>query len=109
MSDRRVEIQVDGARLETEPDITVAAALLNANVVGFRTSVRGEPRAPLCGMGVCYECRVTIDGVAHQRACMRVVAPGMRVSTRGSDSASSDVSAGATSERVDVAVIGAGP
>ncbi|MGE5733354.1 MAG: (2Fe-2S)-binding protein, partial [Gemmatimonas sp.] len=109
MSDRRVEIQVDGARIETEPDITLAAALLNANVFGFRTSVSGEPRAPLCGMGVCYECRVTIDGVAHQRACMRVVAPGMRVSTRGSERSSANGSAVAMSDRVDVAVIGAGP
>ncbi|HET7373849.1 MAG TPA: FAD-dependent oxidoreductase [Gemmatimonadaceae bacterium] len=109
MSERRVEIQVDGTRVETEPDITVAAALLNANVVGFRTSVRGEPRAPLCGMGVCYECRVTIDGVAHQRACMRVVAPGMRVGTRGSEPPSANGPAGPSSDRVDVAVIGAGP
>ena len=109
MSATRVEIQVDGARLETEPGITVAAALLNANVLGFRTSVRGESRAPLCGMGVCYECRVTIDGVAHQRACMRVVAPGMRVATRQSEHASSSESSAATSDRVDVAVIGAGP
>jgi NADPH-dependent 2,4-dienoyl-CoA reductase/sulfur reductase-like enzyme len=36
----------------------------------FRTSVTGEPRAPLCGMGVCYECRVTLAGEAHQLACM---------------------------------------
>jgi len=35
----------------------------------------------VCGMGVCYECRVTIDGVAHQRACLRVVADGMRIDT----------------------------
>jgi len=109
VSATRVEVQVDGARLETTPGITVAAALLNANVLGFRTSVRGEPRAPLCGMGVCYECRVTIDGVAHQRACMRVVTPGMRVDTRHREDASPNQSSSATRNRVDVAVIGAGP
>ena len=109
MSETRVEIQVDGARLESAPGITVAAALLNANVLGFRKSVRGEPRAPLCGMGICYECRVTIDGVAHQRACMRVVTPGMRVETGERQHASFDQSSGRTSNRVDVAVIGAGP
>jgi sarcosine oxidase subunit alpha len=35
----------------------------------------------LCGMGICYECRVMVDGVAHQRACMIVVEPGMCVDT----------------------------
>jgi hypothetical protein len=35
----------------------------------------------LCGMGICYECRVTISDVAHQRACMVVVEPGMRIDT----------------------------
>ena len=44
-------------------------------------SVSGEPRAPLCGMGTCYECRVTIDGVAHRRACLVTVADGMHVTT----------------------------
>ncbi|HBY64443.1 MAG TPA: hypothetical protein DEH78_31880, partial [Solibacterales bacterium] len=35
----------------------------------FRTSVGGQPRAPLCGMGVCYECRATVEGVPHVRTC----------------------------------------
>jgi NADPH-dependent 2,4-dienoyl-CoA reductase/sulfur reductase-like enzyme len=109
VSATRVEIQVDGVPLETEPGITVAAVLLNANVVGFRTSVRGALRAPLCGMGVCYECRVTIDGVPHQRACMRVIAPGMRVTTRQSDHAASTELPRPMGDHVDVAVIGAGP
>jgi len=45
--------------------------------------VRGEPRLPLCGMGVCFECRVCIDGVAEQRACMLPVRTGMQVTTDG--------------------------
>ena len=60
---------------------SVASALLNARMLTFRRSERGEPRAPLCAMGVCYECRVTINGVPHQRACMTTVARGMRVDT----------------------------
>jgi sarcosine oxidase subunit alpha len=39
------------------------------------------PRAPLCGMGVCFECRVQVDGVAHVRACMTPVSDGMQVVT----------------------------
>jgi len=60
--------------------VTLAAALARADQP-FRTSVTGEPRAPLCGMGTCYECRVTIDGVAHRRACLVTVADGMHVTT----------------------------
>jgi D-hydroxyproline dehydrogenase subunit gamma len=76
-----VTITADGRRLEVAADVTVAAALLDADALAFRTSVRGEPRAPLCGMGICYECRVTIDGVPHRRACLVPVADGMTVVT----------------------------
>ncbi len=48
-----------------------------------RTSVAGEPRGVLCAMGICFECRVTIDGVPHRRACMELVREGMRVETGG--------------------------
>jgi len=76
-----VQIVVDGRPLSVAPDVTVAAALLNAGVAAFRESAAGEPRAPLCGMGICYECRVAIDGVGHRRACLVVVADGMDVRT----------------------------
>jgi D-hydroxyproline dehydrogenase subunit alpha len=49
--------------------VTLAAARARADQP-FRTSVTGEPRAPLCGMGVCHECRVTLGADAHQLACM---------------------------------------
>lgn len=76
-----VEIFVDGQRHAARRGVSVAAALLEAGVRAFRVSVTGEPRAPLCGMGVCHECRVTIDGAAHRRSCMVLVATGMRVTT----------------------------
>ena len=81
----QIELVVDGERLVVSQGITVAAALLNAGMTSLRLSVLGEPRGPVCGMGICYECRVTIDDVSHQRACMRVVAPGMRVHTAQAD------------------------
>ena len=74
-------ITVNGRVICAPADSTVAAALLDAGVTRFRASVRGEPRAPLCGMGVCYECRVDIDGQPHRRACMVRVRDGMVVST----------------------------
>ncbi|MDB4875839.1 MAG: hypothetical protein JWM41_2285 [Gemmatimonadetes bacterium] len=76
-----INIIVDGRTLAVEENATVAVALLDAREYAFRTSVSGEARGPLCGMGVCYECRVTIDGVPHRRACLVVVAAGMRIET----------------------------
>ena len=78
-----VELQVDGRALRAAADVTVAVALLQNGVWSFRRSVRGEARGPLCGMGICYECRLTIDGVAHTRACMTPVAQGMEIRTGG--------------------------
>jgi D-hydroxyproline dehydrogenase subunit gamma len=75
-----VVIRVNGRTLRVEPGITVAAALENARL-GFRRSVTGEVRGPLCGMGICHECRVDIDGVEHRRACLEVVEPGMEIRT----------------------------
>jgi sarcosine oxidase subunit alpha len=81
MSAPVVAVSVNGETREVRAGTSVAAALLQLGVSRFRTSVAGEPRAPICGMGVCYECRVTIDGVPHQRACLVSCEPGMRIET----------------------------
>jgi len=47
-----------------------------------RHSVSGEPRAPYCGMGVCLECRATVDHVAHERVCQMLCREGMEVECR---------------------------
>jgi len=75
-----ITIRVDERVLRVEAGITVAAALQNAGF-GFCRSVTGEVRGPLCGMGICHECRVTIDRVEHRRACLVVVEPGMEIRT----------------------------
>jgi len=74
-------IIVDGREITCANDVTVAAVMLDAGISTFRRSVSGDARGPLCGMGICYECRVTIDGVAHRRACLVTVADGMHVTT----------------------------
>ena len=76
-----VTVRVDGRAVRVTPGITVAAALIEHGVAVFRVSARGDARGPVCGMGTCYECRVTIDGVAHRRACLVPVAEGMEVVT----------------------------
>lgn len=58
---------------------TVAAALAMAGADITRISVGGMPRAPVCGMGICQECRVTINGRAHQLACQTLCLPAMQV------------------------------
>jgi sarcosine oxidase subunit alpha len=82
---RHVEIIVDGRKHQVNADATLAAALLDLGIP-CRTSVSGELRAPLCGMGICYECRVTIDEAPNRRSCLAPVRDGMRVSTRAAAS-----------------------
>jgi D-hydroxyproline dehydrogenase subunit gamma len=75
-----VAITVNGKPLHVAAGTSVAAAMLMAGEP-CRISVSGEPRAPLCGMGICMECRVTVNGVPHQRSCLMLCAPGMEVVT----------------------------
>lgn len=77
---REISLTVNGAAITVAPDTTVAAAVVLAGAA-TRISVSGEPRGPLCGMGVCFECRVTIDGIPHQRSCQILCAPGLAVTT----------------------------
>ena len=84
---RSVRIRVDGTPRTVAEGTTVAAALLQLSGDGIapsRVSVRlGEPRAPLCGMGTCFECRVRIDGArVRVRSCLVAVRDGMEVSSR---------------------------
>jgi predicted molibdopterin-dependent oxidoreductase YjgC len=80
--DRRetINIHVNGRAIAATPGETVMAALTAA---GFKilkkSNVRGEARGPFCGMGVCYECLVTINGVPKQRSCMTEVEDNMEI------------------------------
>ena len=75
-----VHLLINDVAITVDQGTTVASAIL---IVGIpmRLSVTGEPRGPLCGMGICFECRVTIDGVQHQRSCQVLCAEGMKVRT----------------------------
>ena len=78
-----VTLTVDGQRIAARDGDTVAAALLAAGRQAIRRSaVTGEPRAPYCQMGVCFECLVEIDGVADRQACLVPVRNGMVVATQ---------------------------
>ena len=60
---------------------TVAVAVYMAGETAFRTSVTDQPRSPVCGMGICFECRVQIDDQPHQRACHQLCREGMEIRT----------------------------
>jgi predicted molibdopterin-dependent oxidoreductase YjgC len=74
-------LEIDNRTVWVGPGVSVAAAMLAEGVAVFRRSVTGAPRGPVCGMGVCFECRVTIDGVPHRLSCQTQCAPGMKVRT----------------------------
>ena len=74
-------LKVNGVTILVQSGTVVAAAVELAGAKSFRRSVTNEPRGPLCGMGVCMECRVTINGLAHCRSCQTLCEPGMEVRT----------------------------
>jgi aerobic-type carbon monoxide dehydrogenase small subunit (CoxS/CutS family) len=78
---KEVGLTINGVKVRVLEGATVAAAIIQAGFVGFRKSVSGEMRAPLCGMGICFECRVMIDGQAHARSCQIVCRDKMQVQT----------------------------
>lgn len=75
------EILINNKRQKVRTGNSVAAALLQSGNTTFRLSVTGQPRSPLCGMGTCYECRVTINGRSQIRSCQILCQPGMNVIT----------------------------
>lgn len=79
MSDQ-ITLVIDGSPVLVPTGTSVAAAIAIAGQA-CRTSVAGELRGPLCGMGICFECRVTINGTPHRRACQVFGEPGMEVKT----------------------------
>jgi len=76
----RFPITVNGRQVQVSEGTSVAAAMLMANEP-CRISVNGEPRAPLCGMGICMECRATVNGIQHRRTCQVLCTPAMEVVT----------------------------
>ncbi|MET8826985.1 (2Fe-2S)-binding protein [Streptomyces sp. NPDC004610] len=76
-------ITFDGRELPALPGQTVAAVLWTAGIVSWRTTrERGAPRGVFCGIGVCYDCLVTVDGRPNQRACLAPAAPGAEIRTQ---------------------------
>jgi hypothetical protein len=76
----QIIVTVNASPVSVPEGATVAVALAIA-AQACRTSVSGEPRSALCAMGMCYECRVAINGKPHCRSCQIVCQPGMDMRT----------------------------
>ncbi len=76
-------IQVDGEPAPAFAGESVATVLLTLGRRTFRHTERGAPRGLFCGMGVCFDCLVTVDGVENVRACITPVQEGMVIDTGG--------------------------
>ncbi|MEU7244544.1 (2Fe-2S)-binding protein [Streptomyces sparsogenes] len=73
-------LSFDGRTIHARPGQTVGAALVAAGVVAWRaTRAASRPRGLFCGIGVCYDCLITVDGRPDQRACLVPAADGMRL------------------------------
>lgn len=72
-------LQFEERPIEIQPFDTVASCLMRAGILGLRTSLTGEPRGVFCGIGVCNDCLVTIDGRSNCRACQVEASPGLQV------------------------------
>lgn len=110
-------VHLDGEARRVDAGTSVAAALAASGRASFSRDAAGRPRGLFCGMGVCHDCLVTINGRTSQRACMTKVQDGMRVERQAArpdilSPALADlapVPAELPSRAVDVLVVGAGP
>ncbi|MGQ7249103.1 (2Fe-2S)-binding protein [Halomonas sp. V046] len=75
-----VTITIDGHERRVPATLSVAAAvLLHEGAEGYRHHVAGGRRAPLCMMGVCHDCLITIDDAPNRQGCLVRVEQGMQV------------------------------
>ena len=80
------QVTFDGTTLDALPGQTVAAVLWAAGIVSWRASrVQARPRGVFCGIGVCFDCLVTVNGVPNQRACLVPASPGDEITTQQGD------------------------
>ena len=79
------EIEVDGKKIIAFEGETIGAALLAAGQRTLRyTNKRQQPRGLYCGIGLCQECRMTINGIPNTQACQTLATPGCRIETQKS-------------------------
>jgi predicted molibdopterin-dependent oxidoreductase YjgC len=78
---RTITITVDGMPLSAHAGETIAGALLSSGRRAWRHTRHGQPRGLYCGIGLCFDCLVTVNGTPNVRACLTPVGAGMVVET----------------------------
>ena len=74
------EFSFAGQPVTAYPGETVGTALLAAGITTFRlTRQGGRPRGIFCGIGICFDCLVVVEGHLNQRACLTPAQPGLNV------------------------------
>lgn len=107
-----IDVFCDGERLSAIEGESIAATLTAHGVRKFCQSREGDDRGMFCGMGVCFDCRVAVDGRAGQRACLTTVQQGMMIETHpdvSSQPSHPQWAAADREARCSVLIIGAGP
>ena len=74
-----VTFVLDGSRVRAYEGESIASALLAEGHIAIRRTPAGAPRGIYCGIGVCFDCLVVVDGVPNTRACVTWVREGMDV------------------------------
>lgn len=64
------EFTFEGQPIKAYPGETIGAALLAAGISTFRFTRKGQPRGIFCGIGLCYDCLVVVEGKPNCRACL---------------------------------------
>ncbi len=76
-------VRFDGREIEALPGRTIAAVLWSAGITAWRgTRGEGRPRGVFCGIGVCFDCLVTVNDRPNQRACLTPATPGADIRTQ---------------------------
>lgn len=81
-ADRPVTIVVDGVRVHGVQGQTLASVLLAADRSHWRTAPNGGSRGVFCGIGICFDCVATVNGVPDIRLCRRPAREGDTVRTQ---------------------------
>jgi predicted molibdopterin-dependent oxidoreductase YjgC len=81
-----IRFTFDGLSMTAGEDQSIAAALIENGILSWRTTRFGDrPRGLFCGIGVCFDCLVTVNGEPNVRACISAVEPGDDVRTQVGD------------------------
>lgn len=79
----RMKVLVDGRPVDARPGQTVAGLLLGTGHTSWRTTRVGDrPRGVFCGIGLCFDCLVVVNGIPDVRACQRMVSAGDEIRTQ---------------------------